>query len=530
MTIEELRAEFDSLVQASLGTDIIVSAIPWGQPAQNLSLTWDPTHDSVQLTLGDAVNAAPLLVSNHNYKDPNSASNKILAIAGTSLAGQGGRMAAFGGNPLANIWAGNQNGTGFDMAMINTVRWLLGQESSATPISALTPRIVTAHLPGVSSYWYENPISGLWQEWCAMSFSKSSFYTINYLSTSRTRVGAHTHKTKMLTRFPHDTQTTNWLTSRFPSANVSDINTCDNFALPGCLVDADLLIIGRQIGNSDDTATNSAATNATAVTDAVEAFARRGKPVMYVHYSRTATELTTALFKRILGLGAQVANNYWIQAGLLNMTRSQAAATETSIVALKRAIDSVFDGTSNASGVALTEAEYLPCFASVNTWWSAPCTAGFDYKVRDALKALRTYLMGVDENAVDLFPVDDPQGLYTPREMRVAVLLGDKARERIAYPFNRTDQFAFVNAMFGDAAVLYRRSRGPPQADLGTLHCPERFVMDLALPHPDTCIALGYGKYAHLWGIPSRSVYQIDRKCASGVQCHCPTSHRHRLP
>jgi immunomodulating metalloprotease len=231
-----------------------------------------------------------------------------------------------------------------------------------------------------------------------------------------------------------------------------------------------LLVIGRQMGRNDDTSTNSLTTNAMAVADAVEEFAQRGKPVMYVHYSRDATDLTKALFSRVLNIDPDVANNYWVQAGLQNFTHAQAAATmDPPIMALKRAIDSVFDGASNASGMALTENEYLPCFGSQNTWWSATCTAGFDYKVREAVKTMRNYVRGLDQSAVDLFPVDDPLRLYTPREMRVAVLLGDKARERIQYPFNRTDRFAFVNAMFGDAAVLYRRSRGPAQPNLGEL-------------------------------------------------------------
>jgi hypothetical protein len=109
----------------------------------------------VQLGVADAIHTAPLFVSNYNYKNPGSTSDKILAIAGYTLIGEGGRMAAFGGNPLANLWASssNGNGTDFDTAMTNVVRWLLGQEGSATSNSALTSRIVTAHLPGVSSYW-----------------------------------------------------------------------------------------------------------------------------------------------------------------------------------------------------------------------------------------------------------------------------------------------------------------------------------------------------------------------------------------
>ncbi len=275
---------------------------------------------------------------------------------------------------------------------------------------------------------------------------------------------------------------------------MSAINACDNFALSGCLVDADLLIIGRQMGRSDDAAANSATTDAIAVADAVEAFARRDKPVMYVHYSRDATELTKALFTRVLGINPEVTTNFWLNSGLLDLNRTSAPSSASStIVALQRAINSVFDGAGNASGVALTADEYLPCFVEdANTWQRATCTAGFDHKVRKALLSLRSYVMGLDRNSVDLFPIDDPKGLYTPREMRIAVLLGDKARERIVYPFNRSDMFDFVNAMYGDASVLYRRSQGPVQNDLGSLTCPEVYLMDPTKPRPVTCIGLGF--------------------------------------
>jgi hypothetical protein len=153
VSIQELRTEFDSLAGAAASTVAIVSDILWGQPAEDLSLTWDPTHDSVQLRMGDSVHKAPLITSNYNYKSPTSTSTSILAIAGDTLAGQGGRMAAFGGNPLANLWANNQNSAGFDTAMVNVVRWLLGEDGPATATAALTPRIVTAHLPGSSSFW-----------------------------------------------------------------------------------------------------------------------------------------------------------------------------------------------------------------------------------------------------------------------------------------------------------------------------------------------------------------------------------------
>ncbi len=151
-----MRTEFNALVQSSIETADDVATVPWGEPAQDLSLTWNPSHDSVRLSIGDSINTAPLFVSNYNYKDTSNPTTGILAIAGNSLVGEGGRLAAFGGNPLVSLWdavGNNIGGSGFDVAMVNVVRWLLGQNGTATSTSALTPRIVTAHLPGQSSFW-----------------------------------------------------------------------------------------------------------------------------------------------------------------------------------------------------------------------------------------------------------------------------------------------------------------------------------------------------------------------------------------
>jgi hypothetical protein len=152
VTVEELRAALDAIVDEAANVVTTVAAIPWGQPAQNLSLTWDPTHDSVQLDLVDTEHTAALFTTNYHYKNPSGSTKFILATAGYSVYGHGGRMAAFGANPLARIWAQNLNGsTDFDVAMINVVRWLLGEDGSATATAALTPRIVTVHLP--DSFW-----------------------------------------------------------------------------------------------------------------------------------------------------------------------------------------------------------------------------------------------------------------------------------------------------------------------------------------------------------------------------------------
>lgn len=92
MTIEELQGALDAVVDEAANVTTTVAAIPWGQPAQNLSLTWDPTRDSIQLYISDFQQTAPLFQSNQ----PVTSKTYILATAGYSVFGLGGRMAAFG--------------------------------------------------------------------------------------------------------------------------------------------------------------------------------------------------------------------------------------------------------------------------------------------------------------------------------------------------------------------------------------------------------------------------------------------------
>jgi hypothetical protein len=254
----------------------------------------------------------------------------------------------------------------------------------------------------------------------------------------------------------------------------------------GCLADADLLVIGQ----ADD-----AGTNATAAVEAVEAFARRSKPVLYVHHYYIPTPLSAALFTRVLGLSSSSGDNYWAQAGLLDQTRDVADTirAETLLPGLKRAADCTFDLT-NSTGMNLEVDDFLTCYRGGGQSWTVECNREpFNTKIRTPLLSLHNKLRTFDDGGQDLFPLDDAVDASLPFHLKIAVLLGDKARERVTYPFNRTDRFALATSMFGDAAVLYRRRYGPAQLDVGSLTCPERFMMDVSLPRPDTCIALGYG-------------------------------------
>jgi hypothetical protein len=205
--------------------------------ASSPAITWNPTHDSVYFSIFDAVNVVPLFTSNFDYKYADSGT-VLLAAAGKALAGNGGKFVAFGGNPLhdmgrlTNVGGGSGNAA-FNTSLAMITRWLLDADSS-TPSSQLRGKIVVAQQPGPSSYWFQ-----------------------------------------------HDASTRRWLTRNFKLANVTAINACDNHKLQGCLAGAKLLVIGRQMGRTADSASNNATTDVNMIYRAVRDFSLSGGAFVY---------------------------------------------------------------------------------------------------------------------------------------------------------------------------------------------------------------------------------------------------------
>lgn len=79
---------------------------------------------------------------------------------------------------------------------------------------------------------------------------------------------------------------------------------------------------------------------------------------------------------------------------------------------------------------------------------------------------------------------------------QLLVLLGDKARANVTYPFRATNVTSFVRAQFSDASVLYRRKRGPAQSDLGSLYCPLKLVLQATTPSQCSAQGWDYRTYA----------------------------------
>jgi hypothetical protein len=220
-------------------------------------LAWDPSHDSVQLSIADATNAYPAVIATAlKSGGALKATPILLAVGGKSLGGAGGRFLAFAANPMADLMgaAGSTVDTPMDKLLRRGVAWLAS--SSSSTLSGVN--ITVAHQPGASSYY-----------------------------------------------FSHDVPTKAWLHRSFPAARVNEINACENAALAICLSTSSVLVIGRQMGRVDDSVAPSATTDVAVVVAAVGAFLARGGAVLYTQYDGGANELSTALFG-LLGLGSTV--------------------------------------------------------------------------------------------------------------------------------------------------------------------------------------------------------------------------------
>lgn len=414
-------ATFGSSVRSAVYTSIAAA-----------SLSWDLSHDSAVLGIDDAENAAAVMRGNWAYKGASAvaeANRPLLGAAGVSQGGAGGRFAAFGGNPI--IVAAN-NAVLASM-LRNTITWLNGGSDPAAAGSGF--KIVTANIPGASSYWFQ-----------------------------------------------HDVPTRAWLTSTYPSASVNANNACDNAALSGCLASANLLVLSCQVEGSADTASSNwpatAAAVGAAVGPAVKAFLARGGAVLYVHYYRDANALTDAVFPE-LGI-RYVDNNYWSQYGLkdADVSTTTPSGSGGGALSLTNALTGLLDTLTGVT--PLSSVDMAACLNNdASTWTSCAPADGvapaFAAKLGAPALLLRDTLRAIDRSGTDLFATAGRKSL------KLAVLLGDKYRANstadagttpLRLPFRGTDYAAFAGAVFADSSVLYRRVGTPAQDSLGTLYCP----------------------------------------------------------
>ncbi|MES9905041.1 MAG: ImpA family metalloprotease, partial [Sedimenticola sp.] len=207
-------------------------------------LNWNPTHDSAILATTHAVNTQ-LLISNVSYRNK-PVVPKPLAIIGEKFAT---RYLVMAGNPLRNMYWGNESNPQLDMLMENSLSWLTGRSGlKTTPIN-----VVIAQMD-------------------------QSYY------------------------FPDEVATRNWLDRQYPGqVTYNSENGCDGQNMAACLQQSTDLLIISQIANQQD--------DVSEIVSAVEQAMERGIPVLYMHHNGDLMPLGSALLK-LLDVGYE-ADNYW---------------------------------------------------------------------------------------------------------------------------------------------------------------------------------------------------------------------------
>jgi len=388
-------------------------------PDSLAGIDWDPTHDSSTLTVLDGARNAVMLAGNWRYVDGTAGSGQVLAVTGQmpqGSAGAGARYAAFGGNPLAV--PGN---AAMDALMRNVIGWLTAGRSNSTPL-----RVVTAHLPGQSTYW-----------------------------------------------FAHEPKVRSWLATQYPgvtingqsataatSANAPD-DSCDGDRLDACLQGADLLVIGRQqgpnIGNSSTPDAYPAGYDGTTISLALDRAQARGLPVLYLHHYRDANDLAGRMLDRF---GLAVSSNYWAQEGLKGWSGNSLPAAPAGVTELQALVGRLEQGgfTTTWSG-CVNDLGRVRCEAS----GAGPGDAAFIGEFLNPAVALRSRLRALDARGLALFATPGYE-----LEKRL-VLLGDKYRESVSYPMLKESAgLAFFRAYFSDMTAYINRSSHAVARNLGS--------------------------------------------------------------
>lgn len=401
------RTSYAALKRALFGLDASGAATADSPRA----IDWNPTHDSSFFKVLDQGRARVVLPGNWRFGDNSTGSGAALGVAG-EFPGSPVRFAAFGGNPLAE-----RGNAAMDRFMKNLIGWL----TPAASAPGSTFKIVTAHLPGKSTYW-----------------------------------------------FPHELKVNAWLAEQFPGATINGQpgaqatteDRCDGDKLDACLRNADLLVIGRQQGpaGADSQAPDDypAGWNGDTIMRAVAAARARGTPVLYLHHYRDSNDLADRLLDTF---GLEASNNYFRQEGpkafdptTLPALPGQMADTQALLQRLEQGrFATTWSGCKNDLGKILCEPS--GSFAGDAAYASEFFTPASN---------LRAGLRSLDAKGVALF--DEPGYALE----KLLVLLGDKYRATLQYPLDKTSAGAdFQRALFADMTAYINRAHAAVARNLG---------------------------------------------------------------
>jgi hypothetical protein len=251
--------------------------------------------------------------------------------------------------------------------------------------------------------------------------------------------------------FPHESAVRAWFASHYPGVIINGQpggqtqadNLCDGSALAGCLQNADLLVIGREQGPS--------AYDGTVVMQAVSDAQARGIPVLYLHHYRDANDLASRLLA-YFGLGQN--NNYWGIEGLNAFDPSTLPQIPPQLAGLADMLTRLDQGTFSTDWSGCTIVSMYPTNCSTDATYMS--------QFGSQATQLRNTLRQLDANGTALFSL----GGYE-LEKRL-VLIGDKYRESVAYPLDKTaNQQDFMRALFSDVTAYVHRPYASVAKNLG---------------------------------------------------------------
>ena len=254
--------------------------------------------------------------------------------------------------------------------------------------------------------------------------------------------------------FRHDPTTQDWVKNTYPQASINDIDSCESTYLASCLSNADLLIIGRENGDNDN---HGIAFNLEATMTAVKNAQSNGIPVLYLQYDGGKNDLSNALMDYF---GLRTTDNYWRQEGLNNFSASPENLKDTALETIKTTISAITSNNLNLNFSPINcnstscDPELVTDSGSAQSYQT----------LLDGSDFIKTTLASLDNTNQDIFSDRTSNTL-----LKLIVLLGDKYRQKIAFPMDKynSNSADFMRALFADYTIYNSRDINPAQKDMG---------------------------------------------------------------
>ncbi|WP_028101628.1 ImpA family metalloprotease [Pseudoduganella violaceinigra] len=254
--------------------------------------------------------------------------------------------------------------------------------------------------------------------------------------------------------YPHEKKVRDWFYGKYTGVTVNNLasgasqqdNSCDGTALAGCLQGADLLVIGREQGPGS----YSGDTVMKAVTDAQA----RGIPVLYLHHYRDANDLAGRMLD-YFGLDQEI--NYWSEEGLKAFNPASLPSAPAQLSAMQALLNRLEQGSFSTNWSGCSNAMRIDCSGDATYMAEFGTLAA---QIRDALRKF-------DSDSTQLFARPGYQ------LEKLLVLLGDKYRENVSYPMDKSaNKQDFFRAYFSDATAYITRSSSSVAKNLGNFSAP----------------------------------------------------------